>query len=310
MDIAVLRTFLAILDEGSFAAAARRMGISKSLCSKQISDLEAEIGTRLFTRTTRSVTPTSVGHAYGARIREVLRQLDDAHERIKTVADTPSGRLRIGAPIFYGLDVLQPHFIRFTETYPDIRLELILDDNRVDLIRDGFDAVIRIGVLEDSSLHARTFQQARFHVVASPGYLQRHGTPNEPQDLLQHSCLHYVNMRGTGTWPFQKGRDMVHQRVHVVFATNNPEIMRSMAVDGQGIALLPDFVVRDELESGRLVALMTEYALPSLPISVVYPSRRLMTAALRAFLEFVNALDLDEATQSARPRTGRVGRPV
>ena len=293
MDIAILRTFVAIVDEGSFAAAARRMAISKSLCSKYISDLEADLGVRLLNRTTRSVTPTAAGQDYATRIREVLAGLDEASEAVRALSDNPAGPLKIGSPIIYTLKVLQPHLLRFIEDNPDVRLEVVLDDGKADMMVGGFDAVIRIGHLPDSALTARKLHEAKIVMVASPGYIAKHGAPRTPAELTRHRCLHYSNLRGSGTWPLQQGNELIHQRVQITFASNNSELLRSMAVEGRGIAMLPLFALGDELQTGALVPLMCDHTVPDLPVSLVFPSRRLMTAAMRSFLNFASALKLN-----------------
>ncbi|MBL4927799.1 LysR family transcriptional regulator [Fuscibacter oryzae] len=292
METAVLRTFLHIVDEGSFAEAARRMGISKSLCSKYISDLEASLGARLLTRSTRSVKPTAVGLDYSARVREILAQLDEATEAVRAVSAKPSGPLKIGAPVFYTLRVLQPHMLKFIEQHPDIQLEAVLDDERADLVGDSFDAVIRIGNLDDSGLFARHLHDVRLMLVASPGYLAEHGVPAKPEDLTDHRSIYYTNLRGSGTWPFRKGNEVVHQKIVPVFQTNNGELVRAAAMDGKGIAMMPMFMIDEELRDGRLVPILTDFFLPDVPVNLIYPSRRHMTAALRAFMEFMSGLKL------------------
>lgn len=292
METAVLRTFLHIVDEGSFAEAARRMGISKSLSSKYIADLESSLGTPLLTRSTRSVKPTAVGLEYSGRIREVLAQLDAATEAVRAVSAQPAGPLKIGAPVFYTLRVLQPHMLRFIEQHPDIQLEAVLDDERADLVGDSFDAVIRIGTLDDSSLFARHLHDMRLMLVASPAYLAEHGVPSQPADLADHRSIYYTNLRGTGTWPFRRGNEVVHQKIVPVFQTNNGELVRAAALDGKGIAMMPMFMIEDELRDGRLVPVLTDFFLPEVPVNLIYPTRRHMTAALRAFMEFMSGLKL------------------
>lgn len=293
MDTAVLQTYLHIVDEGSFAAAARRMGISKSLCSKYISDLEDSLGTRLLTRSTRSVRPTPVGREYYQKIRDVMGQLQAANESVKRLSAHPSGPLRIGSPVSYTLKVLGPHIMRFIEAHPDIQLEAVLDDRHSDVISEGFDAVIRIGELGDSSLYARRLHSARILVVASPDYLTEHGTPERPEDLLAHRCLHYSNLRGAGTWPFRDGSETLYQKIQPAFSTNSAEMMRAAVLEGRGVALLPEFMIEEELRSGTLVPVLARFALPDLPVNLVYPSRKNMTAALKAFLDFTAGLKLE-----------------
>lgn len=292
MDIRVLRSFAAIIDEGSFAAAARRIGISKSMCSKMIAGLEADLGTRLLTRTTRAVTPTAAGHDFHLRIADVLDRLDAAIEGARATSARPSGPLKLGVPVQYTLRVFQPHLIRFMEEYPDIQLDVVLDDSRSDMARDGFDAVIRIGTLADSSLHARRLHDARIMLVASPDYLARRGSPQRPADLRDHQCLHYTNLKGPGTWPLRNGTEVVYQKITPAFSSNNGELLRGLAVSGKGIALAPEFLVADDLAQGRLVAVLDDHALPGVPINIVYSSRKLVTASLAAFLDFVARLDL------------------
>ncbi|MFN4060202.1 LysR family transcriptional regulator [Paracoccus hibiscisoli] len=293
MDIKVLRSFAAIVDEGSFAAAARRLGISKSTCSKMIADLEADLGTRLLTRTTRAVTPTAAGHAFHAQITDILTRLDAAFEGVRAASARPAGPLKLGVPVQYTLKVLQPHLMRFMEEYPDIQLDVVLDDSRSDMTRDGFDAVIRIGTLEDSSLHARRLHDANIMLVASPDYIARHGSPQRPADLRDHQCLHYTNLRGPGTWPLRQGSEVIYQKITPAFSSNNGELLRALAVGGKGIALAPEFQVADDLAQGLLVPVLPGHALPGVPIHLVYSTRKLVTASLAAFLDFAARLDLD-----------------
>ena len=280
MDISVFRTFVSVVDEGSFSTAALRMGISRSLCSKHVADLEAHLGVRLLTRTTRKVTPTPLGLSYSRDLREVLARLDAATESVKAASGNLSGTLKIGSPIFYTLKVLQPHLLDFMERHRDVQLQIVLDDGASDIIGDGFDAVIRIGNLKDSTLYAR-----KLHTV-------RIGRPELPAYLLRHDCLHYTNLPGNLTWPLRRGSRTIRQPVRPSFFSNNTELLHSMAVNGRGLALLPEFIIRDDVEAGRLVILMPEYALPDLPVSLVYPSGKLLTGAMRSFLDFASKLQL------------------
>ena len=292
MDISVFRTFVSVVDEGSFSTAALRMGISRILCSKHVADLEAHLGVRLLTRTTRKVTPTPMGLSYSRDLREVLARLDAATESVKAASGNLSGTLKIGSPIFYTLKVLQPHLLDFMERHRDVQLQIVLDDGASDIIGDGFDAVIRIGNLKDSTLYARKLHTVRIMLVAAPDYLDRNGRPERPADLLRHDCLHYTNLPGNLTWPLRRGSRTIRQPVRPSFFSNNTELLHSMAVNGRGLALLPEFIIRDDVEAGRLVILMPEYALPDLPVSLVYPSGKLLTGAMRSFLDFASKLQL------------------
>ena len=290
MELKPLRAFAAIVEEGSFAAAARRLGISKSMCSKMISDLEADLGGRLLSRSTRAVTPTAVGQAFHAELTQILQALDAAIDGVRAAGEHPAGSLRIAAPVQYTLKVLQPHLFRFMDDHPDIQLELVLEDGRSDMVREGFDAVIRIGELQDSALHARRLDDAHILLVAAPEYIARCGTPTTPGELRDHACLHYTNLRGSGTWPLRNGNEVIYQKITPAFSSNNGELLAAMAVNGRGIALTPEFQVSGDLAAGRLVQVMPDYALPGVPVHVVYSTRKLVTAALSRFLDFLGGL--------------------
>lgn len=292
MDISVYRTFVSVVETGSFSAAAQRQGISRSLSSKHVADLEASLGVRLLTRTTRKVTPTALGQSYCDDLRDVLVRLDAATEAVRATTASPSGALKIGSPIFYTLKVLQPYLLEFMERYRGIQLQVVLDDGTSDLVGEGFDAVIRIGNLRDSSLHARRLHAARILLVAAPAYLARCGHPERPADLLRHDCLHFTNLPGNNTWPLRRGSRTIRQPVRPSFSSNNTELLHSMALSGQGLALLPEFMVRDDIATGRLTTLMGDYALPDLPVSLVYPSGKLLTGAMRSFLDFTAQMSL------------------
>lgn len=295
MDISVLQTYLHVVEEGSFAAAARRMSISKSQCSKYISDLEKSLGVRLLSRTTRSVKPSTAGADYYLKVKDILASLSNANEAVRSLSSSPSGKLRLATPVGYMMAVLRPHMLRFMEEFPDVQLDAVLEDRVSDPSMDGMDAAISIGWLADSSLVARHLHDICVFVVATPDYLERHGTPVQPADLVQHQCLHFSNLRGSSTWPFRDGEETIHQKIHPVFSTNNIDLIRAAALDGRGIALLPDHSVRADLEAGTLVRVLRAHALPPLPVHLVYPTRRHISAALRAFIDFTARMDWADA---------------
>lgn len=294
MDIIAIRTFVNVVDEGSFSAAAQRLGISRSQCSKHVADLEADLGVRLLTRTTRKVTPTALGLEYSNSLRDILQRLDYATDAMRAATDTPSGVLKIGCPVFYALKVLQPHLLRFMDRYPDIHLQVVLDDATSDVIGEGFDAVIRIGHLRDSTFYARQLHSVRVLSVAAPDYLTAHGWPRQPADLLNHACLHYSNLSGARTWPMQHGKEIIHQKVRPILSSNSSEFLHAMALNSRGIALLPEIIVRDDLAQNRLEELMPDYVPPNLPVNLLYPSGKLTTGAMRSFLDFATTLNLGQ----------------
>lgn len=290
LDIKALRAFAAVVEEGSFTAAAQRIVMSKSMCSKIIADLESFLGARLLTRTTRAVTPTAAGMSFYTEVGGILARLDAATEAVRSTTLHASGPLKLGAPVQYMLNVFEPHLLRFMTEYPDVQLDVVLEDARTDLTRDGYDAVLRIGLLEDSNLHARHLHDTPILLVASPDYIQARGNPGHPSDLRHHLCLHYTNLRGAGTWPLRQGTEVIYQKITPAFSSNNNELLRRLAIAGKGIALTPRFQVADDLEAGRLVAVMPDYGLPGAPVHVLYSSRKNVSAALSAFLDFVATL--------------------
>ena len=284
-----MQSFVAVVEEGSFSAAARRLGLSKSLTSKRISDLEALLGVRLLTRSTRNVSATGAGSEYYQRLKGILGDLDAAHQAVRQQGDRPVGHLKITAPITYTRRVLQPALTRFMREYPEVMLEVVLDDGRRNLVEEGFDVAVVGGPLEDSSLYARRLRGSRVHIVAAPEYLARMGTPQTPADLIHHRILHYTNLRTARSWPFSCGKEIHHQKIEPAFAANNGDIIHATAVDGFGIAFLPEFLIEDELASGALVPVLVPFTLPELPIHLVYPHRKHASAALRAFLDLIAA---------------------
>ena len=287
MDISVLQSYVHVVENGSFSAAAKLMGISKSICSKHISDLETQLGSRLLSRSTRAVTPTAVGLDYYEKVKLVLAELNAANESVRTRSEKTIGHIKIGAPISYTLKFMRPLIFHFMKTFPDNHVELVMDDRQQDIVGGGFDAIIRIGELDDSSFIARRLSGSKVHLVASPAYLAEHGMPKDPADLVNHRCLYYTNMRGTSTWRFSHHGQSVQQRISPVFSSNNGDIIRSATKAGLGISLAPEFLIEDDLANGLLVPILTDFELPEIPINLVYPSRKNITAAFRAFLDAV-----------------------
>lgn len=286
MDTISLKVFSLIVEEGTFSAAAVRLGISRSMCSKYINDLEDKLGARLLTRSTRSVKTTAIGMAYYQKVRRILNLLDEANEQAKVESGTVAGRLRIASPTSLSQRALQPHILKFLELHPDIQFESVFDDSRSDLIAKGYDAMIRIGELDDTSMVARRVHSTKCLIVASPAYLADNGTPQHPSDISDHKILHCTTMSSSTTWPFRNGNEIFWQKVSPRFASNNGDIVAAAAAADHGIAYLPGFLVDDYISTGALTCILTGYTRPDLPISIVYPSRKNISAALKAFLEY------------------------
>lgn len=293
MSLAQLRSFVAVVEENGFSAAARRLGISKSICSKHVSDLEAELGVQLVQRTTRRVAPTDLGVEYFDHCREVLTRLEDANAAVSSNAAEVQGRLRITAPLSFTETRMEAILVEFVAKYPKIRLDLHLSDHQEDLVAAGFDAAIRIGELTDSSLIARKIGEANLIVCAAPDYLATHGTPKHPDELSSHRCLVYSNLTSGGNWYFEKNGAKSRKGLRGLIRSNNGGFLRNAALSGLGIVMLPDFIVGEAVAVGGLIEVLTDYSKASHHVYVVYPQRRNLCASVRAFIAHVAQANVD-----------------
>lgn len=281
--------FAHVVKSGSFTLAADISGHSTSYISKEVNKLEARLGVRLLHRTTRSLSLTPEGELYFQMCQQIIEDAEQAENAIIGKQGEPHGLLRISCPISYGLSNLSPALSRFTEKYPKIQLELDLNDRKVDLISDGFDIVIRATMhLEDSSLISRRITQSEAIVLASPGYLAKHGIPQHPYDLARHKIICYSNLKQPNIWLFQDHNGdsiQVHVESHVL--TNNSTLEIDLGAADQGILRVPRFALKDELETGKLVEIFSDWPKPSVGVYMVYPSRKHMSAKVRSFIDFV-----------------------
>ena len=282
-----LEALVAVVEGGSISAAADRLGLAKSGVSRRLADLEKRLGVQLVRRTTRRLDLTDAGRAFYARSLRILEELDDAEQSLAGEDAALSGTLRVATPLSFGIDHLSPAISEFMTEHPGIRIELDLDDARVDLLARGIDVAIRIARLEDSTLAARRLTSVRLVLTASPGYLERHGTPTHPDDLLDHACLRYANP-AVGPWPWV-GPDGTRGSVPVdgPLTTNNGECLREAAIAGHGITMEPNFIVHEAIRDGRLVRVLRDYAWPELNAWAVWPSTRLLPRRVRTFVDFL-----------------------
>lgn len=287
-----MRVFVAAVETGSFAGAAARVGISAKLASKYMAELEARMGTQLLYRTTRRLGLTAAGQRLMARAPDWLDQLDEMASDLRESQRGLSGTIRVSAAVTHGELLLAPLLRRFRAAHPGLTIDLRLADPFVDLVAQGIDLAVRIGRLEDSTLMARRLGGISVVLVASPGYLARHGHPAAPEDLADHACIRDTNMRGDGTWPLSDGQGERRIAVQGPFLVNSARTARDLALADEGVALCPDYVVRDDLAQGRLLRVLPEVQGPYLDIHAVYPPQRRMTRRTRALLEFlVGAFD-------------------
>jgi len=284
-----LMVLAAVVEARSFSGAARSLGLPKSAVSKQIGKLEASVGARLLQRTTRRVGLTEAGAALHARGTRILAELDGAEADVGALGGTPRGLLRVSAPMSFGQRHIAPHLPEFLAAYPGLAVELELGDRFVDLIAERVDCAVRIANLPDSTFVARRLAPARRVVCAAPTYVARRGAPRSPDDLRHHDCLDYTYLAAPGGWPFQHGRGTRRVPVHGPLSSNNGEVLRAAALAGAGIALLPTFIVGDDLRAGTLVPLLRGAERWDAAIYAVYPPTRHVAPKLRAFVDFLAA---------------------
>lgn len=283
-----MEAFVAVAEHHSFSEAARRLNLSKSVISRQVSALEAQLGARLFHRTTRSLSLTEVGQAYYDRCSHILADIEEANLSVSSLQQAPRGRLRVNAPMSFSVLHLAPLLPVFLERYPQIDLDIAMNDRVINLIDEGFDLAVRIGKLVDSSLIARHLAPARIVLCASPDYIRRHGSPATPDDLAGHACLSYSNMTSPDEWVFLRPdgqRKMVQVKSRL--RANNGDTLREAALAGAGLVILPSFIVGRDLQAGGLVSLLASYLPQETGIYAVYPHNRHLSPKVRAFVDFL-----------------------
>lgn len=282
------QTFVHVVDSGSFSSAARILGVSKSHVSKQIGRLEERLGARLLQRTTRRVALTEAGRAFYERCARILEDLQEAELAVSRLQSTPTGTLRITAPFSFGLDYVAPAISEFLQAHPRLNVDLDYTDRYVDIVGEGYDMAVRIGRLRDSSLIARKLAPMRMFTVTSPSYLEANGIPTTPEELRNHSCLHYTLRHGGSNWQYGNAQGAeVSVKVDGRIQCNNGDALMTAAVGGLGIALLPDFIVAPAIRSGKLKIILDDWADTSNAIWLVYPHNRHLSAKVRVFVDFL-----------------------
>ena len=284
-DIAQLRTFLTIANLRSYSKAAEKLGISRALASKQIQDLETDLGVKVFNRTTRQLSLTESGMTLQASVATLLEGFDAVEQELRSTTKTPTGVLRISAPMSFGILHLGPILKSYLSRYPEMKLELRFDDRVTNIVEEGFDIAIRIRALPDSSLVARRIAKARMVVCASPNYLMAHGQPEHPEDLRDHQCLIYEYLARHDTWSLQNDESRVDVRISGPIRANNGDTLVEAAVDGWGIVMTPTFIAHEALRSGRLVPILRDWHPVEPDFYAVMPPGRDKTLKVRSFVE-------------------------
>lgn len=280
--------FVSVMDAGSLTAAANRLGHSVSFISKEITRLEARIGVLLLNRTTRTLSLTDAGRLYFERCRKMVADADEAEASVGLGQETPRGLLRVSAPVSFGLGYLTSALPDFLNDYPELTAEIELNDRMVDVVAEGFDVVIRVGDLKDTSLVSRRISSSRGLTVAAPAYWERRGRPAHPSELTDHDCISYSYMPTPGSWEFY---EPTGRKIRVKFAPrvrcNSAELESDLAVAGIGVTRLPAFACARELAEGRLEPVLEAYERPPLGIYAVFPHRQHLSAKVRAFVDFL-----------------------
>ncbi|QUS40095.1 LysR family transcriptional regulator [Tardiphaga alba] len=298
MDIEELRTFVEVADAGGVSSAARRLGVSKSIVSRQLARLEAELGVQLLARSTRGAALTEAGTLFRDHAARACAEIDSARELILPDGEL-RGRLRIAAPLTFGPTHLAPVLAEMAQKHPQLHMHTVYSDRFVDLITEGFDCAIRFGYLQDSNLIARHVGPFLGKLVASPDYIRAHGSPEKPDDLSDHQAL----MQGTEAWQFTDGDKIVTVRPQGRFKADNGTALMAAALAGLGVAWLPDAITGEHVASGALVPVMTRYPPPPAGVYVIRPPSQHPARKVRVLTEML----IDCFGKAAQGRAG-VGR--
>jgi DNA-binding transcriptional LysR family regulator len=283
-----MAVFVRAVDTGSFAAAAEALGLSAPMVGKHVRFLEDRLGARLLARTTRRQSVTEVGRAFYERCRIVLAEAEAAEALAEDLHAVPRGRLRINAPVTFGTHELMPMVARYLKAHPEVSIEVTLSDRIVDLVDEGYEAVIRVAPLPDSSLIARRLRPYCLVVCAAPAYLAEHGTPVQPQDLAAHECLGFAHWSPCHIWDFTDAEGGNHSiTVSSRVSINSGQALRSAALEGLGIIQQPEGLLRDDIAAGRLVRVLPGYDPPSRPMHILFAPDRRPTPKLRSFIDAV-----------------------
>ena len=282
-----MRTFCAVANEASFVKAAKVLGISPALTSKYVGQLEQRLGVQLLNRTTRSLSLTESGRTYLTSAERLVSEFDEIEATVQECQNSPRGEIIVSAPKAFGESQLTKAVAEFLKIYPDISVDLRLTDRFVDIVDEGIDLAVRVGSLKDSSLIARKLTSVKIYLSATPRYLKQFGTPLEPSDLEQHSCIDDANFHGGQLWPFIVNGEKITIKAKGRFRSNSAKAAREIALSDLGIVMCPDHIVEDDIKAGRLVLLLKQYNAFDLGLYAVYPHKRHLALKVRVFVDFL-----------------------
>jgi DNA-binding transcriptional LysR family regulator len=285
-DFEAWALFARVVEHRSFSEAAHASGVSKATVSKAIRRLEERLGTSLFHRTSRRITLTQAGQSLHARAQRILAEAEAAEEAARDGAEALAGRIRVAAPLTFGVRHVGPAVADFLAMHPDVDIDLALSDARIDIVAEGIDIALRIADLPDSSLRARTLATIQRHLVAAPAYLDRHGRPRHPAELGEHRCFAYTNLANPDLWRFSgPGGEEAAVRLSGPLRTDNGDAMVPALLAGLGVAWLPEFIVDRELADGRLEAILPEWTARPVSLHLLTPPGTLRPARVEALID-------------------------
>ncbi len=283
-----MEAFATVVEEGGFSDAARKMGVAKSTVSKHVSSLETRLGTRLLSRTTRRVSPTEIGLAYYDRATRILDDAGDADALVASLHSSPSGTLRVSVDTDFGVHILSPLLGGFMNEFPDIRVNIVLQNKAVDLIEEGFDLAIRIGTLKDSTMLARKLTQTSYRLIASPNYLAAHGRPESIDALPHHMLLQHSNSTGANVWRLREQNGELRQiRAVGGLIVNDGQSLLNAVISGLGIAYLPSFLFSQAMGRGEVVDVIPDLPVEMQSVNAFYPQGQFTQPKVRAFIDFL-----------------------
>lgn len=284
-----MATFAKAVELGSFSAAGEALGMSSQLVGKYVQTLEQQLGVRLLNRTTRRQHLTDIGTTFYERVKIILAEVEAAEALAAETRATPRGRLRIGAPVSFGIHTLSPRLPDYLRAYPEVSIDLAVSNRYVDVIEEGFDAIFRVGELPDSSLIARPLAPYRLVLCAAPAYLSAHAPIRHPHDIARHECLVFSHTELRANWSFDGPEGRVTVPVSGRLMIDNGESLRAAALAGMGLMLQPRELVQGDLEAARLIEVLPECKVPTRPMHILYAPDRRITPKLRSFIDFAVA---------------------
>lgn len=305
MDLlSAFQVFVRVSESGSFSAVAREMGLSQPAISRQIAALEEHFGERLLQRTTRSLTLTDEGRDLLVHANRVLEALEEAETAVGRLRGTVAGTVRMSVPATFGRLYLAPRLGELLAAHPALEIELLLNDGLADLVSDGIDLAVRAGPIADSSLIVRRLGSVARCAIASAGYLAANGTPQTPYDLAKHSCLIFTQVSNAHEWQFDGPSGIIHIPVTGRFRSDAGDAIREAVISGYGIAMLPAWYFRDEMEQGTVRVLLRDWQVPGTPVHIIYPSRRYLSPRVRVVMDFLVREFSDETLFADGHKTG------